>query len=59
MLRVVHGTPNFIDLKDLVNEEEIGLGPTDNVTIIARSEQYSMMPMRLETCGRLVSHYII
>ena len=58
MLRVVHGTPDFIDLKDPVNEEEIGLDPADNVTITARSEQYSMMPIQLATCGRL-SHYTI
>ena len=39
MLKVVDGTPDFIDLKDPVNEEEIGLGPADNVTISERSEQ--------------------
>ena len=39
MLRVVYITPNFIDLKDPVNEEDIGLGPGDNDTISARSEQ--------------------
>lgn len=38
MLKVVDGTPDFIDLKDPVNEE-IGLGPADNyVTISERSE---------------------
>ena len=39
MLKVVDGTPDFIDWKDSVNEEEIELGPADNVTISERTEQ--------------------
>lgn len=38
-VEVVYGTPDFIDLKDPVNEEDIGLGLGDNVTISVRSEQ--------------------
>jgi hypothetical protein len=58
MLKVVDGTLDFIDLQDPVNEEEIGLGPANNVTISECSEQECMIPNRLPTHGRL-SHYMI